>query len=149
MRACHIAIPGSLRSQAETGRFAPQIPTNRGSHGEAVDKTRLTQVGRALDGLGIEHIAVYSPEARGRSERMFGTLQDRLAKELELTGITDMQAANGFIREVYLPAHNERFARPPQIAESAFVVADRSATRIARRRGIASLGTFRRASRHT
>ena len=65
--------------------------TDRGSHyfftpkaGEAVDKVRLTQVGRALKQLGIEHIAAYSPEARGRSERMFGTLQDRLAKELTL-----------------------------------------------------------------
>jgi len=62
--------------------------TDRGSHyfftpkaGEAIDKERLTQVGRALDRLGIEHIAAYSPEARGRSERMFGTLQDGLAKE--------------------------------------------------------------------
>ena len=63
--------------------------TDRGSHyfttpnaGEAVDKERLTQVGRALDRLGIGQIAAYSPEARGRSERMFGTLQDRLIKEL-------------------------------------------------------------------
>ena len=68
--------------------------TDRGSHyfytpkaGEAVDKSKLTQVGRALDRLGIEHIAAYSPEARGRSERMFGTLQDRLPKELKLAGI--------------------------------------------------------------
>jgi hypothetical protein len=102
--------------------------TDRGSHyfftpkaGEAVDKDRLTQVGRALDRLGIEHIAAYSPEARGRSERMFGTLQDRLPKELKLAGISDIDAANRFIREVYLPAHNARFARAPQIAESAFV----------------------------
>src|SRR5947208_11157021 len=89
--------------------------------GEAVDKDRLTQVGRALARLGIEHIPAYSPEARGRSERMFGTLQDRLPKELKLAGISDIEAANGFIREVYLPAHNARFARPPQITESAFV----------------------------
>jgi hypothetical protein len=54
---------------------------------------------------------------------MFGTLQDRLPKELRLAGITDIVAANRFIREVYLPAHNARFARPPQIAESAFVAA--------------------------
>ena len=102
--------------------------TDRGSHyfhtpkaGEAVDKERLTQVGRALERLGIEHIPAYSPEARGRSERMFGTLQDRLPKELKLAGISDIAAANRFIREVYLPAHNARFARPPAIAESAFV----------------------------
>ena len=106
--------------------------TDRGSHyfftpkaGEEVDKDRLTQVGRALKQLGIEHIPAYSPEARGRSERMFGTLQDRLAKELELAGMRDIEGANRFIRKVYLPAHNARFAKPPALPESAFVaVAD-------------------------
>jgi len=106
--------------------------TDRGSHyfftpkaGEEVDKTRLTQVGRALKGLGIEHIPAYSPEARGRSERMFSTLQDRLPKELKLAGITDVEAANRYIRETYLPEHNARFAKPPELEESAFVrVAD-------------------------
>lgn len=106
--------------------------TDRGSHyfwtpkaGAEVDKTRLTQVGRALKALGIEHIPAYSPEARGRSERMFGTLQDRLPKELKLAGIVDVEEANRFIREKYLPEHNARFARPPELEESAFVrVAD-------------------------
>jgi hypothetical protein len=82
-----------------------------------VDRERLTQVGRALDRLGIEHIAAYSPEARGRSERMFGTRQDRLIKELAKSGITEIAAANGWIRDVYLPAHNARFARPAAVAE--------------------------------
>ncbi len=75
--------------------------TDRGSHyfytptaDGAVDKERLTQVGRALERLGIEHIPAYSPEARGRSERMFGTLQDRLIKELAKAGITEIAAAN-------------------------------------------------------
>ena len=105
--------------------------TDRGSHyfitpkaGEAVDKERLTQVGRALDVLGIEHIPAYSPQARGRSERMFATLQDRLTKELKLAGITTIEAADRFIREVYLPAHNARFAKPPALPETAFVPAD-------------------------
>ena len=89
-----------------------------------MDKERPTQVGRALDRLGIEHIPAYSPEARGRSERMFGTLQDRLTKELKLAGIADMAGANRFIREVYLPAHNARFAKPAALPESAFVAAD-------------------------
>jgi hypothetical protein len=85
------------------------------------------QVGRALDWLGIEHIPAYSPEAPGRSERMFGTLQDRLIKELAQAGITQMEAANAFIRDVYLPAHNARFAKPPALPESAFVkVADQA-----------------------
>lgn len=105
--------------------------TDRGSHyfftpkaGEPVDKERLTQVGRALDWLGIEHIPAYSPEARGRSERMFGTLQDRLPKELARAGIGEIEAANRFIREVYLPIHNARFAKLPAIAQNAFVAAD-------------------------
>jgi hypothetical protein len=105
--------------------------TDRGSHyfvtmkaDGAVDKTRLSQVGRALAHLGIEHIPAYSPEARGRSERMFGTLQDRLTKELALAAIRDIAAANRFIREVYLPQHNARFARPAALAESAFVAVD-------------------------
>lgn len=108
--------------------------TDRGSHyfytptaGAEVDKDRPTQVGRALDRLGVEHIAAYSPEARGRSERMFGTLQDRLPRELKLAGISsDIAGANRFIREVYLPAHNSRFARPAALPDSAFVSADPS-----------------------
>jgi transposase len=75
-----------------TARVLPSsLYTDRGSHyfltpkaGEPVDKERLTQVGRALSQLGIEHIPAYSPEARGRSERTFGTLQGRLPKELRL-----------------------------------------------------------------
>jgi hypothetical protein len=105
--------------------------TDRGSHyfftpkaDGPVDKDRLTQVGRALAHLGIEHIPAYSPEARGRSERMFGTLQDRLTKELALAGIRDIAAANQFIREIYLPQHNARFAKPAQLEETAFVAAD-------------------------
>lgn len=104
--------------------------TDRGSHyfhtpeaGGKVDKSNPTQVGRALAQLGIEHIAAYSPEARGRSERAFATLQDRLVKELELAGITTIEAANRFITEVYLPDHNARFAKPPEQPESAFVPA--------------------------
>jgi hypothetical protein len=105
--------------------------TDRGSHyfytphaDGPVDKQHLTQVGRALKHLGIEHIPAYSPEARGRSERMFGTLQDRLIKELALAGITNIAAANRFIRKIYLPQHNARFAKPAALTDSAFVAAD-------------------------
>ncbi len=105
--------------------------SDRGSHyfytdkaGEAVDKNRLTQVGRALDRLGVEHIPAYSPEARGRSERMFGTLQDRLVKELKHAGVCDIATANQWIREVYLRRHNARFAKPAAVAEKAFVAVD-------------------------
>ena len=102
--------------------------TDRGSHyfftptaGGPVDRKQLTQVGRALAHLGVEHIAAYSPQARGRSERVFQTLQDRLVKELALAGITDVEAANRFLREVYIPAHNARFAVPAEQEGAAFV----------------------------
>ncbi|TIQ15396.1 MAG: ISNCY family transposase, partial [Mesorhizobium sp.] len=91
--------------------------SDRGRHyfvtlkaGGAVDKIRMTQVGRALERLGIEHIPAYSPGARGRSERMFSTLQDRLPRELALAGMADIEAANRFVAQTYLPAHNARFA---------------------------------------
>lgn len=102
--------------------------TDRGSHyfftpeaGGKVDKSRPTQVGRALRTLGIEHIAAYSPEARGRSERMFGTLQGRLVGELRLAGITTMDEANRYLRDTYLPRHNARFTVLPESEQSAFV----------------------------
>jgi transposase len=100
--------------------------TDRGSHyfrttkaGE-IDRGCPTQVGRALEQLGVDHIGAFSPQARGRSERMFGTLQDRLVKELKLAGIATVEAANAFIREVYLPEHNARFAVEPAGEGSAF-----------------------------
>ena len=89
--------------------------------GGTVDKDKPTQVGRALQQLDIELIAAYSPEARGRSERMFGTLQKRLPQELRLAGITEMAEANRFLRELYLPLHNARFATPAEDKGSAFV----------------------------
>lgn len=102
--------------------------SDRGSHyfftpkaGEKVDPRALTQVGRGLAQLGIEHIAAYSPQARGRCERMFRTLQDRLPKELALAGIADMEAANRFITDVFLPAYNARFAVTAAEPGSAFV----------------------------
>ena len=102
--------------------------TDRGSHyfhtpeaGGKVDRHNPTQVGRALAHLGVEHIAAYSPEARGRSERMFRTLQDRLAKELALASITTVEAANKFICDVYLPTHNARFMVKAEQDGSAFV----------------------------
>jgi len=101
--------------------------TDRGSHyfhtPEAGGKIGrdLTQVGRALGHLGVEHIAAYSPQARGRSERAFHTLQDRLVKELALAGITTVAAADVFIRDVYIPDYNTRFARQAEQEGSAFV----------------------------
>ena len=102
--------------------------TDRGSHyfitpkaGGRVSRAATTQVGRALRQLGVEHIAAYSPEARGRSERAFRTLQDRLPKELALAGITTVASANAWLRESYLAAHNARFAVVAEQPGSAFV----------------------------
>ena len=86
-----------------------------------MDKENLTQFGRAMKELGIDMIPAYSPEARGRSERMFQTLQGRLPNELALTGITEIEAANEFLKTIYLPAHNERFSVKAKSDEEAFV----------------------------
>ena len=86
-----------------------------------MSKTVLTQVGEALARLGIEHIPSYSPQARGRSERMNRTLQDRLVNELSAAGITTMEAANRLPRERYIPTHNEEFACEAADPISAFV----------------------------
>jgi len=101
---------------AAKGLFSSLYP-DRGTHywyteeaGGKVDKTRPTQVHRALPQVGITLIPAYAPEARGRSERTFRTLQDRLPKELALAGITDMAAANQFLRDRCVPAYNQRFA---------------------------------------
>ena len=102
--------------------------SDRGSHywhtpkaGGKVDKHNPTQFGRALGQLGIEMIAAYSPQARGRSERIFKTWQDRLPKELALTNITDMAAATRFLGEQFTPAYNAEFTVVAAEPGSAFV----------------------------
>ena len=102
--------------------------SDRGSHywitpeaGGKVDKVNLTQFGRAMKQLGIEMIAAYSPEARGRSERMFRTHQERLPKELALAGITDMEAANHYLQSTYQAAFNAEFMQSAPETGSAFV----------------------------
>jgi len=102
--------------------------SDRGSHywhtpeaGGKVDKTNPTQFGRAMQELGIGMIAAYSPEARGRSERMFGTLQGRLPNELALHNITDMESANRFLEKEFLPDFNARFTVEAAEKGDAFV----------------------------
>jgi hypothetical protein len=102
--------------------------TDRGSHywhtakaGGKVDRINLTQFGRAMTQLGIEMIPAYSPEARGRSERAFGTLQDRLPKELLDAGITEVAAANRFLKRRFVPAYNREFMVAAAETGSAFV----------------------------
>jgi transposase len=117
-----------VREIIETRGLFSSFYSDRGSHywytpkaGGKVDKIRLTQFGRALAHLGIEMIPAYSPEARGRSERMFSTHQDRLVKELAFTGITDMRKANQYIKEIYMPNFNDEFAKPAPEKGSVFV----------------------------
>ena len=117
-----------LREVVEEHGLFCSLYTDRGSHywytpkaGEKVSKTQVTQVGRALAHLGIEHIAAYSPQARGRSERMFRTLQDRLPKDFRLEGITTVAAANRWLKEHYLAQHNADFAIQPEQEGTAFV----------------------------
>ena len=118
-----------MREAVEARGLCCSLYTDRGSHywstpeaGGKVDKDRPAQFGRAMtQDLGIEMIPACPPEARGRSERAFRTHQDRLVKELAQLGITEMEAANRYLREVYLPAFNAEFARPPREDRPAFV----------------------------
>ena len=89
--------------------------------GSAPDRRQPTPVGRALARLGIEHILGYSPQARGRSERVNRTLQDRLVNELRVAGIRTVATANRYLRRRFLPAFNAEFARPPADPTSAFI----------------------------
>ena len=112
---------------ASRGLFS-SFYSDRGSHywhtpeaGGKVDKNNPTQFGHAMKRLGIEMIAAYSPEARGRSERAFGTHQGRLPQELALAGITDMEVANRYLQEVYRQAFNTEFSQSAPEEGSAFV----------------------------
>lgn len=123
----HSSFQG-VRDVMDTHGLFASLYTDRGSHywhtpegSGRVDKRRLTQFGRAMHQLGIEMIPAYSPEARGRCERMFSTHQGRLPKELQKAGITDMDEANRYLKEVYLPAFNEEFMVKPSEPGSVFV----------------------------
>jgi transposase len=109
----------ALREVIETQGLFCALYSDRAGHffltpkaGEPVDKYRLTQVGRALRELGIQMIPAYSPQARGRSERNFGTWQGRLPQELRLAGIRTVEEANQFLRDRYVAEFNRRFAVP-------------------------------------
>jgi transposase len=108
-------IPGALYT--DRAGWAVYTPTS----GSAPDRTRLTQVGRALARLGIEHILGFSPQARGRSERANGTLQGRVVNELRVAGIRTVAAANRYLRERFLPDYDATFTHPPADPASAFV----------------------------
>lgn len=118
----------ALREVVEQRGLFCALYSDRGTHfwltpkaGEMVDRQRLTQIGRALRELGITMIPAYSPQARGRSERNFGTWQRRLPQELRLRGITTVEEANRFLRESYIAELNRKFAIRPAEPGSAFL----------------------------
>ena len=126
-------VMAGLREVIETEGLFCALYSDRGSHffvtvkaGEKVDKHRLTQVGRAMKELGIQMIAAYSPQARGRSERSFGTWQGRLPQELRLAGIRTVEGANAFLREKYIAKFNDKFSVPAAEKGTAFRHTSRS-----------------------
>ena len=121
-------VLAALRQVVEQRGVFCALYSDRASHffltpkaGESVDRDRLTQVGRALRELGIQMIPAYSPQARGRSERNFGTWQGRLPQELRLAGIHTVEQANRFLRQQYVAEFNRRFAMPAAQRGSAFL----------------------------
>ena len=123
-----VAIMTALRAVLEIYGLPMALYTDRASwavytptSGTDPDRRRLTQVGRALQRLGIEHILGYSPQARGRSERVNRTLQDRLVNELRVAGIRTLAAANRYLRDRFVPAFNAELGRPPADPTAAFV----------------------------
>jgi hypothetical protein len=123
-----VTVMAGLKEVIESKGVFCALYSDRGSHfwltpkaGGKIDPHRLTQVGRALRELGVQMIPAYSPQARGRSERNFGTWQGRLPQELRLRGIHSLEAANRFLREHYIAEFNARFQVPAAQRGSAFV----------------------------
>lgn len=121
-------VMAGLKEVIESKGVFCSLYSDRGSHffytataGEMPDRSRKTQIGRALEQLGIEMIAANSPQARGRCERFFGTWQGRLPQELRLRRIRTMNAANDFLRSHWIPYHNQCFTVPPEQSGTAFV----------------------------
>lgn len=123
-----VTVMAALREVIEKQGLFCSLYTDRGSHffhtpkaGGCVDKSRLTEIGRALAQLGIEHIPSYCPQGRGRMERFFGSWQGRLPQELGRAGITDVPAANRYIREQFLPWHQRHWTESAAESGDAFV----------------------------
>ena len=122
-----------LREVIEIHGLFCSLYSDRGRHffvtmkaGEKVDKQRLTQVGRAMKELGVQMIPAYSPQARGRSERSFGTWQGRLPQELRLAGVSTVEGANRFLRERYVAEFNQKFTVAAKEKGTAFRKTSRS-----------------------
>lgn len=123
-----LTVPAALREVIHTRGVFCSLYSDRASHffvtppgSRKVDSTRLTQVGRALQTLRVKMVAAYSPQARGRMERNYGTWQGRLPRELRLRGIQEPEAANRFLREEYIAEFNRRFTTPAAQKGTAFV----------------------------
>ena len=123
-----VTVMAGLKEVVERKGVFCALYSDRGSHfwftpkaGGRVDPQHLTQVGRSMKELGVRMIPAYSPEARGRSERNFGTWQGRLPQELRLRGIRTLAAANSFLREQYIAEFNRHFQVPASQRGSAFV----------------------------
>ncbi len=126
-------VMAALREVIETRGLFCALYSDRGSHffvtvkaGDKVDKHRLTQVGRAMKELGVQMIPAYSPQARGRSERSFGTWQGRLPQELRLADIKTVEGANAFLRDHYIAQFNSKFAIAAEQKGTAFRKTSRS-----------------------
>lgn len=94
--------------------YLDKFSTYKINHPSAVDnKNLMTQFQRAMNGVGVKLISAHSSEAKGRVERVFQTLQDRLVKEMRLAGISTTEEANEFLKE-YIPKFNEQFSVVPR-----------------------------------
>ena len=122
-------VMAGLREVIDNQGLFCALYSDLGSHffvtvkeGEKVDKHRLTQVGRAMKELGVQMIAAYSPQARGRSERSFGTWQGRLPQELRLAGgiTSPVEGANAFLHEKYIGEFNAKFSVAAEEKGTAF-----------------------------
>jgi transposase len=123
-----VTVMSALKRVVETKGLFCSLYSDRGSHmawtpktGEAVDRQHPTQIARALKQLGIELILAYSPQARGRCERLFGTWQGRLPQELRLHGITTMKAANAFLATDWMAIHDAAFSVEAEQTGTAFL----------------------------
>jgi transposase len=126
---CTRSVMAAMRDVIEHQGWFASIYSDRAGHffqtpkaGGPVDPSQLTQVGRAMKDLGIRMIPAYSPQARGRSERSFGTWQGRLPQELRLRSITTLEAANDFLRQTYIGEFNKKFSKPSAQTGTAFVL---------------------------
>lgn len=122
-----LTVMAGLKAVIQAQGLFCSLYSDRGSHffvtpkaGQKVDKTRLTQVGRAMKELGVQMIPAYSPQARGRGERSFGTWQGRLPQELRLAKIDDVERANAFLRDRYIAAFNDNFKTTAREKGTAF-----------------------------